>query len=160
MLAAAGEAFASIGSELVTLGDSLVDPLGISIGDVSNVEVVAEEQEVSSNTLTNMAAMFNGPFAAFCYLVFVLLYAPCVAVLGAVNKEAGWRWTLLVFGWCTGLAYITATVIYQIGTFSVNPLFSSLWIVSMMTFLLVFIANLKRISSKMVPKNLIEAVQL
>ena len=107
-----------------------------------------------------MAAMFNGPFAAFCYLVFVLLYAPCVAVLGAVNKEAGWRWTLLVFGWCTGLAYITATVIYQIGTFSVNPLFSSLWIVSMMTFLLVFIANLKRISSKMVPKNLIEAVQL
>ena len=160
LLAAAGEAFASIGSELVTLGDSLVDPLGISIGDVSNVEVVAEEQEVSSNTLTNMAAMFNGPFAAFCYLVFVLLYAPCVAVLGAVNKEAGWRWTLLVFGWCTGLAYITATVIYQIGTFSVNPLFSSLWIVSMMTFLLVFIANLKRISSKMVPKNLIEAVQL
>jgi ferrous iron transport protein B len=81
-------------------------------------------------------------------------------VLGAVNKEAGWRWTLLVFSWCTGLAYITATVIYQIGTFSVNPLFSTLWIIAMMSILLVFTSNLKRLSSKMVPKNLIEAVQL
>ena len=160
LMAATGEAFASIGAELASLGDSLGDPLGISIGDVSNVEVVAQEQEVSGNTLTNMAAMFNGPFSAFCYLVFVLLYAPCVAVLGAVNKEAGWRWTLLVFSWCTGLAYITATVIYQIGTFSVNPLFSTLWIIAMMSILLVFTSNLKRLSSKMVPKNLIEAVQL
>ncbi|MGE4630871.1 MAG: ferrous iron transport protein B [Pseudohongiellaceae bacterium] len=160
LLAATGEAFASIGAELVSLGDSLGDPLGVSIGDVSNVEVVAQEQEVSGNTLTNMAAMFSGPFSAFCYLVFVLLYAPCVAVLGAVNKEAGWRWTLLVFSWCTGLAYITATVIYQIGTFSVNPLFSTLWIIAMMSILLAFISNLKRLSSKMAPKNLIEAVQL
>ncbi len=160
LLAATGEAFASIGAELVSLGDSLGDPLGVSIGDVSNVEVVAQEQEVSGNTLTNMASMFSGPFSAFCYLVFVLLYAPCVAVLGAVNKEAGWRWTLLVFSWCTGLAYITATVIYQIGTFSVNPLFSTLWIIAMMSILLAFISNLKRLSSKMAPKNLIEAVQL
>ena len=160
LMAATGEAFASIGAELASLGDSLGDPLGISIGDVSNVEVVAQEQEVSGNTLTNMAAMFSGPFSAFCYLVFVLLYAPCVAVLGAVNKEAGWRWTLLVFSWCTGLAYITATVIYQIGTFSVNPLFSTLWIIAMMSILLVFTSNLKRLSSKMAPKNLIEAVQL
>ncbi len=160
LVAATGEAFASIGAELVSLGDSLGDPLGVSIGDVSNVEVVAQEQEVSGNTLTNMASMFSGPFSAFCYLVFVLLYAPCVAVLGAVNKEAGWRWTLLVFSWCTGLAYITATVIYQIGTFSVNPLFSTLWIIAMMSILLAFISNLKRLSSKMAPKNLIEAVQL
>ena len=77
-----------------------------------------------------------------------LLYAPCVAVLGAINKEAGWHWTLLVFGWSTGLAYITATVIYQIGTFFVNPLFSSLWIIGMLTILIVFILNLKRLSVK------------
>jgi ferrous iron transport protein B len=107
-----------------------------------------------------MAALFSGPFAAFCYLVFVLLYAPCVAVLGAINKEAGWHWTLLVFSWCTGLAYICATVIYQIGTFTVNPLFSSIWIVSMVSILVVFISNLKRLSKKMVPKNLIPAVQI
>ncbi len=160
LLAAAGEAIASIGSELIALSSTLTDPLGISIGDVSDLDAVADDQEIESSTLTNMAALFSGPFAAFCYLVFILLYAPCVAVLGAINKEAGWHWMLLVFGWSTGLAYITATVIYQIGTFSVNPLFSSIWIVSMLTILVVFIVNLKRLSSKMVPKNLIPTVQI
>jgi ferrous iron transport protein B len=160
LIAAAGDAFSSIGSELFALSSSLTDPLGISIGDVSDLDAVADEQEIETTTLSNMAALFSGPFAAFCYLVFILLYAPCVAVLGAINKEAGWHWTLLVFGWSTGLAYITATVIYQIGTFFVNPLFSSLWIIGMLTILIVFILNLKRLSSKMVPKNLIPAVQL
>ena len=160
LIAAAGEAIASIGTELLALSSTLTDPLGISIGDVSDLNAVADEQKIESSTLTNMAALFPGPFAAFCYLVFILLYAPCVAVLGAINKEAGWHWMLLVFGWSTGLAYITATVIYQIGTFSVNPLFSSIWIVSMLTILVVFIVNLKRISSKMVPKSLIPAMQI
>jgi ferrous iron transport protein B len=160
LIAAVGEAFSSIGTELVALSSSLADPLGISIGDVSDLDAVADEQDIESSTLTNMAALFSGPFAAFCYLVFILLYAPCVAVLGAITKEAGWHWMLLVFGWSTGLAYITATVIYQIGTFTVNPLFSSIWIVSMLTILVVFIVNLKRLSSKMVPKNLIPAVQI
>ncbi|MEX0965565.1 MAG: ferrous iron transport protein B [Pseudohongiellaceae bacterium] len=160
LIAATGEAFSSIGSELLALSPALTDPLGISIGDVSDLDAVASDQEIETTTLTNMAALFAGPFAAFCYLVFVLLYAPCVAVLGAINKEAGWHWTLLVFGWCTGLAYITATVIYQIGTFSVNPLFSTIWIASMITILAVFILNLKRLSSKMVPKNLIPAMQI
>ena len=158
--AAAIEAIGTIGSEFMALTGALTDPLGISIGDVSDVEAVAEENEVSSTMLTNMASLFSSPFAAFCYLVFVLLYAPCVAVLGAVNKEAGWRWTLLVFGWCTGLAYITATVIYQVGTFAANPVFSAVWILSMLTILVVFIFNLKRLSSKVVPKDLIHAVQL
>jgi ferrous iron transport protein B len=160
LLGAAGEAFTSIGTEFIALADTLTDPLGISIGDVSDAEAVAEEQEVQGSTLTNMANLFVSPFAAFCYLVFILLYAPCVAVLGAVNKEAGWRWTLLVFSWSTALAYIAATVTYQIGTFGTNPLFSSIWIGAMLLVLFVFISSLKRLSSKMVPKNLIQAVQV
>ncbi len=151
--AAVGAAFASIGAELGALGGALTDPLGVSIGDVSDIEAVAEEQEVSTGTLTNMAASFGGPFAAFCYLVFVLLYAPCVAVLGAVNKEAGPQWTLLVFGWSTGLAYIAATVTYQVGTFASHPLSSLAWICGLLGVLLLFILYLPRISAKMGPKS-------
>ena len=158
--AATRDAFASIGNELIALGGSLGDPLGISIGDVSDMEAVAADQEVAASTLTNMASLFNGPFAAFCYLVFVLLYAPCVAVLGAVNKESGWRWTLLVFSWSTGLAYITATCIYQLGTFASHPAFSGIWIATALGLLGLFIYNLKKLSGKMRPGNLIHAVQL
>lgn len=160
LISAATEAIASIGAELKQLSGALTDPLGINIGDVSDANAVAEEQEVNSSTLSNMASLFSGPFSAFCYLVFILLYAPCVAVLGAVNKEAGWQWTLLIFSWCTGLGYIVATVIYQAGTFNAHPLFSSVWITSMLSILALFIIYLKKISHKMVPKNLIQAVQL
>ena len=153
LIAAAGEAFGSIGAELAALGGALTDPLGISIGDVSDVESVAAEQEVSASTLTNMAALFSGPFAAFCYLVFVLLYAPCVAVLGAVNKEAGLPWTLLVFGWSTGLAYIAATITFQIGTFASHPLSSAAWITGLLALLALFILNLPRLSARMTPKS-------
>ena len=153
LIAAAGEAFGSIGAELAALGGALTDPLGISIGDVSDVESVAAEQEVSASTLTNMAALFSGPFAAFCYLVFVLLYAPCVAVLGAVNKEAGLPWTLLVFGWSTGLAYIAATITFQIGTFALHPLSSAAWITGLLALLALFILNLPRLSARMTPKS-------
>ena len=154
------EAVSSIGAELAALGGALTDPLGISIGDVSDVNAVAEEQEVNSSTLTNMATLFGSPFSAFCYLVFVLLYAPCVAVLGAVNKEAGWHWTLLVFSWCTSLAYISATVIYQLGTFFSHPISSSFWIIGMLTILALFILGLKRVSNTLAPSNIIEAVQI
>ena len=160
LIAAARQAVASIGAELLALGGALTDPLGIAIGDVSDVTAVAQQQQVAGSTLTNMAALFGSPFAAFCYLVFVLLYAPCVAVLGAVNKEAGWRWTVLVFGWSTGLAYIVATVSYQLGTVAVNPLFSIGWILAMLLILVGFITSLKRLAPQLAPTGLIQAVQL
>jgi ferrous iron transport protein B len=160
LVAAAGAALGSIGNELLAIGETLTDPLGISIGDVTDTAAVAEEQGVEAQTLTNMASLFSSSFAAFCYLVFVLLYAPCVAVLGAINKEAGWRWTLLVFSWSTGLAYVTATVIYQVGTFAQHPAFSALWIISMTAGLAFFVYRLKTLSTRVLPKNLIEVVQV
>ena len=75
-----------------------------------------------------MASLFGSQFAAFCYLVFILLYSPCVAVMGAIVKEAGWKWMLLVFSWTSGLAYFTSTVIYQLGTFMEHPQYSTIWI--------------------------------
>ena len=52
-------ALASIGTEFLALAGSLSDPLGISIGDVSDLQAVAEEQEVQSSTLTNIARLFG-----------------------------------------------------------------------------------------------------
>lgn len=160
LLETTAAAFSSIGDELLAIGETLTDPLGISIGDVSDSTAVAEEQGVEAQTLTNMASLFSSSFAAFCYLVFVLLYAPCVAVLGAINKEAGWRWTLLVFSWSTGLAYVTATVIYQLGTFAEHPTFSMLWIFSMIGGLSLFVYRLKSLSTRILPDNLINVVQV
>ena len=158
--AALSSALTSVGDELIALRNTLADPLGISIGDVSDLDTVAQTQEVKTATLTNMATLFPSAFAAFCYLVFVLLYAPCVAVLGAVAKEAGWRYMLLVFGWSTGLAYAVATCLYQLGTFAAHPAFSSLWILTALIAIGLFIGHLKKLGARALPPELIPVKQL
>ena len=160
ILDSAREALLSIKTNGKDLLSSFTDPLGIAIGEMSDRTLAAEAQGVQTNTLTNMASLFGSQFAAFCYLVFVLLYAPCVAVLGAIAKEAGWRWMLLVFTWTTGLAYITASVIYQIGTFAEQPVFATVWIAGCLAIFVVFVWALKKIGRRSVPGNLISAVQV
>jgi len=160
VIAAIGDAFRSIQENSADLLSSLLDPLGISIGEMSDTALAAEAQGVQTNTLTNMASLFGGQFAAFCYLVFVLLYAPCVAVMGAIAKEAGWRWMLLVFSWTTGLAYITASVIYQVGTFFEHPVFSGVWILASIVVFTAFVIALKSIGRRSVRGNLINVLQV
>jgi len=160
LLAATQEALASIGEAAIGLADTLTDPLGISIGNVQDSAAVADAQGVNTSTLTNMAILFAGPFAAFCYLVFILLYAPCVAVLGAVMKEAGWRYMVIVFSWSTGLAYYMAALIYQLGTFMQHPMFSGIWIAATTALFIAAIMALKRFGRRAVQPNLIRVVQV
>ena len=160
LIAAAGEALTSIVDGAIELSANLGDPLGINIGDVSDKAAVAEEQDVKLETLTNMAALFGTPLAAFTYLIFILLYAPCVAVVGAIVREAGWQWAGLVFGWSTALAYFTSSTIYQLGTFSAHPTYSGIVILSTSFVMALFIFNLKRLAGASINKNIIPIVEI
>ena len=55
------------------------------------------------------------PLAAFTYMVFVLLYTPCVVTVAAVRREAGARWMWFSVGYQLALAWIVSFGIYQIG---------------------------------------------
>ncbi len=124
-----GEAFASIPANLADLGNQILDPIGLNIGDVQDQEVVAEEQEVALGTFGQMSKRFDSKVGAFAYLLFVLMYFPCVAATGAVYRETNLGWTLLVAGWTTGLGYWVATMFYQIATFPQHPGSSLAWII-------------------------------
>ncbi|TXR53629.1 ferrous iron transport protein B [Reinekea thalattae] len=139
------EAFASIGYNTLDLTGALMDPLGIRVGSYDSIEQAAEEQEVSSATFVTMLSLFVTPFAAFCYLVFILLYTPCVAVIGALVREAGPRWAWVVVSWSTVLAYATATILYQAGTIVQHWLSSSLWIAAMLALMSFYIWVIKQI---------------
>ncbi len=125
-----GEAFATIPANLADLGNQILDPIGLNIGDVQDQAVVAEEQEVAVGTFGQMSQRFDSKVGAFAYLLFVLMYFPCVAATGAVYRETNLGWTLLVAGWTTGLGYWVATMFYQIATFSQHPGSSLAWIIS------------------------------
>ncbi|MGK7931208.1 MAG: Fe(2+) transporter permease subunit FeoB [Microcystaceae cyanobacterium] len=140
-----GEAFATIPANLADLPNQLLDPLGLNIGDTTDVDTAAEEQEVQVGTFGAMQKRFNGQAGAFAYLLFVLLYFPCVSATAAVYRETNAIWTILVALWTTGLAYISAIIFYQVATFSQHPNTSIAWIMAMLLLLVGGIFSLKMI---------------
>ena len=57
------------------------------------------------------------PLAAYCYLLFVLLYFPCLATIIAIKNETGsWRWAALTALYTTALAWVVSAVVYQVGS--------------------------------------------
>jgi ferrous iron transport protein B len=123
------ESFATIPENLMGVADTLLDPLGISVGDVSTMEGAAEEQEVAVGTLGAMIALFDGKAGAFAYLLFILLYFPCVAAIAAVYRETNWKWTAFAGAWTTGLAYVASVLFYQTATIGRHPISSLFWII-------------------------------
>ncbi|MDO7642045.1 MAG: ferrous iron transport protein B [Reinekea forsetii] len=123
---------------------ALSDPLGIQVVQYDTVDLAAADQAVRATTLTTMAVLFVTPFAAFCYLLFILLYTPCVAVMGALVREAGSRWAWVVISWSTVLAYGVATIVYQLGTVLEHPLSSSAWVVGMLVLIGLYLLLIKR----------------
>ena len=123
------EAVMTIPENLAGVAGTLADPLGLSIGDTSSVDIAAEEQEVSAGTFGAMGRLFDGKIGAVAYMLFILMYFPCVAAMAAVYREVNMRWTLFIASWTTGLAYLSATCFYQLATFSRHPGFSSAWLI-------------------------------
>ena len=78
-----------------------------------------------------MVKRFDGQAGAFAYLLFILLYAPCVAAAAAIYREAGSRWMMFAMGWSTGLAYFAATVFYQLSRYNLHPASSIAWVIGL-----------------------------
>lgn len=58
------------------------------------------------------------PLIAFAYMLFTLLYFPCIATLAAIRQETGsWKWPLFAACYTIVLAWIVAFLVYQIGSF-------------------------------------------
>ena len=133
-------ACATVPENLSAIADNLLDPLGLNIGSVDDLASAASEQEVKTDTFAAMQHSFDGKAGAFAYLLFILLYAPCVAATAAIYRETNTGWTLFVVFWTTGIAYMTATIFYQAMTYSQHPQYSLVWISGLLiAFLLVLV---------------------
>ncbi|HHD83293.1 MAG TPA: ferrous iron transport protein B, partial [Campylobacteraceae bacterium] len=63
-----------------------------------------------------LKAQFVSPLAAFSYLVFILLYIPCVSTMAAIKQELGLRWMLFETALLPLVAYGISVAVYQIGS--------------------------------------------
>ena len=78
-----------------------------------------------------MYQQFDGRIGAFAYLLFVLLYFPCVSTMAAIWRELSRGWAVFSACWSTGVAYAVAVVFYQAATYLQHPVPSLLWIASL-----------------------------
>ena len=79
--------------------------------DLAGAGELAEEDTALSTVLRGVFT----PLAAFAFLVFVLLYVPCVATLSAVRQEFGGKWAIVSAVYQTSIAWVVAFVVYQGG---------------------------------------------
>ncbi|MCO6411828.1 MAG: Fe(2+) transporter permease subunit FeoB [Thiogranum sp.] len=135
---------ATVPANLAALRDSVLDPIGLDIGDVADAHAAAERQGVNEGVFGAMHERFDSQAGAFAYLLFVLLYFPCVATIGAIKREAGRAWAAFVAVWTTTVAYITAVSFYQIARFDLHPLSSSAWLLGLWGGFLILIVALRR----------------
>ncbi len=116
-----GDAWDSVPTNLSALMDNVLDPLGLNLGDLSDTATQAARQDVALTTIEQMQRLFATSLAAFSYLVFILLYMPCVATVGAIYKELGSFWASFSTLWSLVTAYCLAVICYQIGSFGAAP---------------------------------------
>ncbi len=140
------EAVMSIPENLT--GISFSDPLGVDVGEVDDLDAAAEEQGVSASTFGNLKALFATNAAAISYLIFILLYTPCVAAMGAYAREFGQSFARFIAVWTFGLAYLGATLYNQVALLPTQPMTSMAWIVAIALICAVVFAMLKRQAAK------------
>jgi ferrous iron transport protein B len=104
-------AFWSIPQNLGGLGEALLNPIVAS----------APDGAVSQSVYGMMAARFDGKAGAYAYLVFILLYIPCVSTMAVIRQEASRRLMWFSIAWSFIVAYASAVFIYQMATFSSHP---------------------------------------
>jgi ferrous iron transport protein B len=79
-------------------------------------DTIEDQSERYANLRQKMTADGITPLIAFAYLLFVLIYFPCIATIAAIKGETGsWKWALFTACYTTGLAWIVSAIVYQAG---------------------------------------------
>jgi len=155
------DAVASVPANLSEIAGQLTDPLGLDLGNLEDTAGQAENQDVQINTIGAMQSLFNGQLGAFAYLLFILLYMPCVATIGVIYKELGSFWATFSVAWSFMAAYGTAVIVYQIGTFQDNPTMATFWLILVSLTAAAFFAGLilwgkRRPDANLIPLKVLE----
>lgn len=123
------EALYSIPQNLSALGAALWNPVLAS----------AKDNQLSQSVYGIMAQRFDGQAGAYAYLLFVLLYIPCVSTMAAIKQEANKQLMWISIAWSFIVAYAAAVTFYQAAKLFAHPQQSIAWIVAILLSLFLII---------------------
>jgi ferrous iron transport protein B len=82
----------------------------------SDDDVIRKLRTMKYDSGENIGVVIFTPLIALGFLIFVLIYSPCIGVIGAIAKESGsWKWSFLMIGYTTLLAWLLAFILHQVG---------------------------------------------
>jgi ferrous iron transport protein B len=126
-----------IGLALKTIPENIVGLGGALLNPIEQAAPIEEENTNGVGSVRGFGVLnhhFGTVHAAFAYLLFVLLYFPCVATTAAMVREVRKQWAIFSVCWTTVLAYTIAVLYFQIATYALHPVKSSIWIGSISLF--------------------------
>ena len=109
------------------------------------VSTVVADNVLPSAVSDIMLQRFDGQVGAYAYLLFVLLYIPCISTMAVIRQEAGRRFMWFSIGWSLVLAYSTSVVFYQLATISEHPLQTCCWVFTLALVLLLTVSMIRKI---------------
>ncbi len=100
----------------ITAKEIVVSTLGVLYQSENEENLSETLKNATYETDKKQGQKIFTPITALSFLVFVLIYFPCIATIAAVRKESGsWKWAMFMMGYTTVLAWIIAFAVYQIG---------------------------------------------
>jgi len=136
-----------LGDALSETWQSLKNTFSLSV--LANpIEASKGDGEMATGAMGMMSTKFGSDAAAYSYLIFVLLYIPCISVMGAIARESSRGWMMFSALWGLNIAYSLATLYYQTATFAEHPRYSTICLISVVLFNIVLITGLRRARSR------------
>ena len=134
---------------------SLKDTFSLSV--LANpIEASKGDGEMATGSMGVMSSKFGSAAAAYSYLIFVLLYIPCISVMGAIARESSRGWMGFSVLWGLNIAYSLSTLFYQVASYGQHPRYSLVCIFAVVLFNILVLGLLRRARSR-VDVNLIAA---
>jgi len=126
---------------------SLQDTFSLSV--LANpIEASKGDGEMATGAMGVMSSKFGSAAAAYSYLIFVLLYIPCISVMGAIARESSRGWMGFSVLWGLNIAWSLSTLFYQVASYSQHPRYSLTCILSVVLFNVVVLGLLRRARSR------------
>ncbi|HIY69254.1 MAG TPA: ferrous iron transport protein B [Candidatus Alistipes intestinigallinarum] len=115
----AADAAETLPSETIGIIGGADGPTSIVVADAAEEpepEELSEEEEAASLSRRLLASGDFSKASALAFLVFILLYVPCIATVVAIGSEAGWKWAVASIFYNTAVAWVVAWVVYHIAS--------------------------------------------
>ncbi|OCG21902.1 ferrous iron transport protein B [Gilliamella sp. wkB108] len=134
-------AVATIPENMAELSHTIFDPLGFASID-EDIDSLQSDLAVNSITVSKIKTSFVTSTTTLAYLIFILLYTPCVATLGTIYRETGIKWMIFVAIWTFAVGWFVATIYYQF-TLLGQSSSASHWLIGCSMFMIILLVLMR-----------------